>query len=175
LVKIGIISDTHITGNENPRKNNIILEQVKQAFHDIDEMIHVGDIIHENFLNELKKIAPTKAVRGNLDEIGDLKRFITFNIGKYNIGVIHKLPDDVEDFCQKYQLQILIYGHTHIPVIKGTSFNTLLLNPGSPTKPKAPPKRPLFKAPIARPTVMTLEIDNDDILKTFIINLNIEK
>ena len=31
----------------------------------------------------------------------------------------------------------------------------------------------MIKDPIARPSVITLEIDEDDILKTFIINLKI--
>ena len=63
--------------------------------------------------------------------------------------------------------------HTHIPLIKGTKFNTLLINPGSPTEPKSPPQKPGFLKPMARPSVITLNIDENDVMSTFIITLRI--
>jgi putative phosphoesterase len=171
MVKFGIVSDTHITSEDDPEKVEALLDQLKDVFKDVDEIIHAGDICEEFFLEELNKIAPTKAVVGKLDKIKSSKEFIKFNASVYNIGVIHKPPGNLEDFFKKQDLHILIYGHTHIPLIKGTQYNTLILNPGSPTYPKPPPKKPMFKEPIARPSVMTLEIDENDILKTFIINL----
>ncbi|MFW9782413.1 MAG: hypothetical protein ACFFFB_09045, partial [Candidatus Heimdallarchaeota archaeon] len=63
--------------------------------------------------------------------------------------------------------------HTHQPLIKGTPYNTLLINPGSPTKPVAPPQKRGFDKPVARSSVITLNIDKDEILTTFLINLNI--
>lgn len=173
MVRFGIISDTHINKNDDPEVINNLLKQLKYAFNDVDEIIHAGDVCEEFFLNELKKIAPTKCVRGNMDNITNLEDFIRFSAGKYNIGVIHKLPNNVEEFFKENELHILIYGHSHKPIIKGTPYNTLILNPGSPTKPKAPPVKKGFDKPIARPSVMTLEIEKNDILKTFIINLKI--
>ena len=173
MVKFGIISDTHITSEDNPEKVKALLDQLNYVFKNVDEIIHAGDICEEFFLEELKKIAPTKSVKGRLDKIKSSEEFIKFNASIYNIGVIHKLPENLEVFFKKNDLHILIYGHTHIPLIKGTQYNTLILNPGSPTYPKPPPKKPMFKEPVARPTVMTLEIDQSDILKTFIVNLKI--
>ena len=172
-MKLGIISDTHITHNDNKEKVSFLINQLKSIFKDVDEIIHAGDVCEEFFLKEIKGIAKTRCVRGNLDNIKNLKDFIKFYIGRYNIGVIHILPDDLEDFVKKHNLQILIFGHTHQPLIKGTNFNVLLLNPGSPTKPNAPVERPGFLKPLARPSVITLNIDEDDILSTFIINLKI--
>lgn len=171
MTKFGIISDTHITSEDDPKKINSLLVQLKDVFRDVDEIIHAGDVCEEFFLDELSKIAPTKIVIGKLDKIKNASEFIKFGVSVYNIGVIHKPPEDLEDFFKKNDLHILIYGHTHIPLIKGTQYNTLILNPGSPTYPKPPPKKPMFKEPVARPSVMTLEIDESDILKTFIINL----
>ncbi len=170
-MKLGIISDTHITNNNEKYKVNTLINQLKQVFKDIDEIVHAGDVCEEFFLEEIKEIAPTKCVKGNLDNINNLEIFTKFSIGRYNIGVIHLLPDNVEEFAKKHDLQILIFGHTHQPLIKGTHFNVLLLNPGSPTKPKAPLERPGFMKPVARPSIITLNIDENDILSTFIINL----
>ena len=168
-MKIGIISDTHF--NEEEDKINKFIVKLKNAFKDVDEIIHAGDICSQKFLNELNKIAPTRCVKGNLDKIKLLEDFIKFTVGPYNIGVIHKLPTDIEKFVKRHNLNILIHGHTHRPLIKGTEYNVLLLNPGSPTEPKAPLKKPGFRTPIARPSVMTLNIDENNILSTFIINL----
>jgi len=173
MVKFGIISDTHITKNDNPEKIKVLLNQLQQAFKDVDEIIHAGDVCDDFFLEELKKIAPTKCVRGNLDDINDLEDFIIFSAGKYNIGVIHELPENVENFFKENNLHILVSGHTHQPTIQGTPYQTLLINPGSPTKPKPPPQKRGFDKPIARPSVITINIDKEGLLTTFIINLKI--
>lgn len=172
MTRIGIIADTHVTEIFELEKKDKLLAEIHKAFKGVDEIIHAGDVCLESFLEELKKIAPTKCVKGNMDNL-DLEKYISFSIGKYNIGVIHKPPKDLESFFKEKDLHILIHGHTHQPLIKGTPYNTLIINPGSPTHPKAPPKKFMFKEPQARPSVITLEIDEDDMLKTFVINLKI--
>lgn len=172
-MKLGIISDTHVTTNYEKDNVSSLINQLKQAFKDVDEIIHAGDVCEDFFLNMIKEIAPTRCVKGNLDNIKNLDIFTKFYIGRYNIGVIHILPDNLEDFVKKNNINILIFGHTHQPIIKGTNFNVLLLNPGSPTMPKAPIERAGFMKPIARPSVITLNIDENDILSTFIINLKL--
>ncbi|KKN19200.1 hypothetical protein LCGC14_0948200 [marine sediment metagenome] len=172
-MKLGIISDTHITKNYDNNKLTTLLNKIKEVFRDTDEIIHAGDICEKIFLSEIKEIAPVRCVRGNLDKIKDLDIFTKFSVSCYNIGVIHKLPENLEEFVKKHNLNILIFGHTHQPLIKGTDFNVLLLNPGSPTKPKAPFKRPGFLKPIARPSVIILNIDDEDILSTYVINLKL--
>ncbi|MFX0103964.1 MAG: metallophosphoesterase family protein [Candidatus Hodarchaeota archaeon] len=171
-MKFGIISDTHITKNNDDRIISLI-NQLKQVFKDVDEIIHAGDVCEDFFLDDMKEIAPVRCVRGNLDKIKGLEIFTQFDVGCYKIGVIHILPENLEEFVKKHNLNVLIFGHTHQPLIKGTNFNVLLLNPGSPTKPKAPLEKPGFMKPIARPSVITLNIDKDEILSTFIANLKI--
>jgi len=172
-LKLGIISDTHITTEYDKDKLASLLNQLKEVFNDVDEIIHAGDICEEFFLDMINDIAQTRCVQGNLDNIKNLEKFAKFSVGRYNIGVIHILPENLEDFAKNNNIQILIFGHTHQPLIKGTEFNVLLLNPGSPTMPKAPLEKPGFKKPIARPSVITLKIDENDILSTFIINLKL--
>ncbi len=170
---MGIISDTHITTDYDKDKIATLMTQLKDVFKDVDEIIHAGDICEEFFLDMINEIAQTRCVKGNLDNIKDLEKFVKFTVGRYNIGVIHKLPENLEDFVRENNVQILIFGHTHQPLIKGTDFNILLLNPGSPTMPKAPLEKPGFKKPLARPSVITLKIDENDILSTFIITLKL--
>ena len=94
MVKFGILADTHITSENDPKKVRSLLDQIKEAFRDVDEIIHAGDICEEFFLNELKKIAPTKIVKGKLDKINISEDFIKFKANIYTIGVIHKPPEE---------------------------------------------------------------------------------
>jgi len=171
MVKFGIISDTHLSINDDVNLSKTLISQLKEIFLDVDEIIHAGDVIEPFILDLLKKIAPVRCVKGESDKITGLEEFIKFPVNSYNIGVIHKKPENLEDFFKKNDIHILVFGHTHQPLIKGTPYNTLLVNPGSPTKPKAPPPKRGFENPIARPTVITLKIDEDNILSTFIINI----
>jgi putative phosphoesterase len=172
VVKFGILADTHITLDTDPKIIKALLSELNTAFQDVEEIIHAGDVCEEYFLMELDQIAPTKCVEGHIDNIKNLERFIKFTAGSYKIGIIHEPPDNMEDFFKKNDLHILIHGHSHMPIIQGTKYNTLILNPGSPTDPKPPPKKPFFQDPVARPTVITLEIDEEtDIISTYTINL----
>ena len=172
-MKYGIISDTHITLNSNKELVMSLTEQLKQVFAEVDNIIHAGDVNELFFLEELETIAPVSCVKGNVDNFRDLKQFIKIHANPYNIGVIHILPENLEEFAKEHDLQIIVFGHTHIPVIKGTTYDLLLLNPGSPTKPKIPPQKPGFRKPVARPTVMTFNLDKDDIMSTFIVTLKL--
>ncbi len=173
MVKFGIISDTHITADFDKKKLTALIEQLKIAFKGVDEIIHAGDVCDEFFLSDLNKITPTKCVAGETDAHFLKEKFMKFSVGNYNIGVVHEQPEPLEEFYKQYNLKVLICGHSHQPMIVNTQFRMLLLNPGSPTFPKAPPKVRGFKDPIARPSVITLNIENDDIVTTFIVNLKL--
>jgi hypothetical protein len=170
-MKYGILSDTHIYSSTNKKKIDSLLEKLGIAFEDVEQIFHAGDVCEEFFLKELNKIAPTKCVMGNMDKIQGLDSFLKFSIGKYNIGLIHEPPRDLKTFFTNSNLHILIHGHTHRPLIKGTSYNTLILNPGSTTRPKAPKPKRGFATPKAKPSVIIMEIDEENLLKTFLIHL----
>lgn len=170
MVTLGIVSDTHITEENFSTLGVELLNHLRSAFKNVDEIIHAGDICSKIFLTKLDEIKPVRCVIGHEDSM-DLEPFIKFTRGSYTIGVIHKQPEDLEGFCKEKKLQILIFGHTHQPLIKGSNFNTLLINPGSPTFPKAPPHKTGFEIPTPKPSVGLLMIDDDDILSTYIVNL----
>jgi len=172
-MKYGIISDTHITLKDDFEKINGIIMQLKKVFKDVDEILHAGDVNEPFFLNDLKNIAPVKCVAGEEDLIENLERYIKFSTGSLNIGMIHKIPNNLEEFVINENLQVLITGHTHVHLIENKPYKVLILNPGSITYPKAPPEVMGFKKPIARPSVITLNIDENNVISTFLINLTI--
>jgi len=171
MVKFGIISDTHLSVKDDSKFSKSLINQLKEIFLDVDQIIHAGDISEPFFIDLLEEIAPIRSVKGESDKIAGLEEFIEISANKYNIGVIHEKPDGLEAFFSRNNIHILIFGHSHQPLIEGTTYNTLLINPGSPTKPMAPLPKRGFEKPIAKPTVITLKIDEDNILSTFVINL----
>ncbi|MFO8017220.1 MAG: metallophosphoesterase family protein [Promethearchaeia archaeon] len=171
-MKIGIIADTHLSQREDPEKFKSLLDQLSSSFKDVDRIIHAGDVCDKKLLRELETIAPTICVKGEEDQRLDEPQFKKIKAGIYKIGIIHQLPDHLKDFFDQNELDILIHGHTHYPLIKGTPYDKLLLNPGSPTNPKKAPKKTGFDEPRAKKTVLTLKIDEDtNMFSTFIVNL----
>lgn len=135
-MKIGIISDTHISKAERD-----LPQEVYKLFKNTDYIIHAGDISERFVIDKLEKIAPVIAVYGNNDS-DELKSFLLqkriIELGKFKIGILHgdgekgttlqRLPI----FFMGNQLDCIIFGHSHIPFNKIIN-NTLYFNPGSPT------------------------------------------
>jgi putative phosphoesterase len=153
---VGVISDTHIKDRASK-----IPDVVYDEFSDVDLIIHCGDLTSEYVLDELGDIAKLIAVKGNMDYLNLPKEKI-INIENFKIGVIHGdiiYPRGdllkMKYYCLEKNLDVLISGHTHTPLIKELNVQELnkriiLLNPGSPTVPRFPIK-----------TIMKIEIDEN--------------
>ena len=146
---IGVISDTLI-----PERANKIPKTVFETFADVEMILHAGDIVSRDVIDDLDKIAPTTCVHGNMDIMYGLnlpKRFV-ITVDGVKIGVDHGVVYPRGDTQQlKYigmemGVDVLITGHTHSPFIKQLD-EILLLNPGSPTVPR-----------MSDPSVMVLEV-----------------
>ena len=151
---IGVISDTHI-----PERADEIPKTVFEVFKDVNMILHAGDVVSISVIEQLKKIAPTVCVQGNMDQYYGLnlpKRNI-ITVEKFKIGLDHGEVYPRGDTQQlKYialemDVNVLITGHTHWAFINKIG-KILLLNPGSPTVPR-----------MSDPTVMLLKIENNTI------------
>ena len=101
-MRIGIVSDTH----------GLLRREVIEGLQGVDHIIHAGDIDKKEVLDELEKIAPLTAVRGNADKDWAVylseKALLEFEGNK--IYVIHN-KGKIDDFIM--DLPIIIYGHSH--------------------------------------------------------------
>ena len=61
-MKIGIISDTHI-----PKAAGEIPQKVYDEFKNCGLILHAGDHVSPAVMEDLRKLAPVKAVHGNMD------------------------------------------------------------------------------------------------------------
>ena len=56
-MKIGVVSDTH----------GLLRPEVTPALAGVERILHLGDVGKASILDELEKIAPVTAIRGNVD------------------------------------------------------------------------------------------------------------
>lgn len=141
---IGIISDTH----------GRLPQSISKIFKKTDLIIHAGDIGDPKIIDALEKIAPTRAVRGNMD-MGNWTRQLrqneTIEINHKRLHVIHDIYKlDINAESNNYH--VVIYGHTHRPQVEKQQ-GILYVNPGSAMQPR-------FGYP---PSVALLEINADSI------------
>ena len=123
-MSIGIISDTH----------GLLRTEVLRQLQGCDAILHAGDVGSREVLQALGEIAPTQAVRGNVDrdELAVLPLSLDVTLGGLRFAVAHRKSDLPEDLA-KYD--IVVYGHTHQWTQQWLDHSgggrTLLLNPGS--------------------------------------------
>ena len=130
-MKIGILSDTHLTQITRDFK-----ETIEKVFDGVDMIIHAGDITGISVFNYLSKWE-LRAVRGNMDDF-DLYNLLPEkrieNIMGKNIGIIHGkgAPGGIENVVlREFQdVDLIIFGHSHIP-LETKKNGVLLFNPGS--------------------------------------------
>ena len=112
------------------------------ALHKSQHIIHAGDVGSTEILDELARIAPLTAIRGNVDPgtgAGKLPETEVVELGGVSIYVLHDLSQlDLKPAAAGFQ--VVISGHSHVPK-QETRDGVLYFNPGS-----AGPRR--FKLPV---------------------------
>ncbi|GAB3658839.1 metallophosphoesterase family protein [Ramlibacter alkalitolerans] len=132
-MRIGLVSDTH----------DLLRPEVLDWLRGSDHILHAGDICGEAVLQELARIAPLTAVRGNNDRgawAGCLREREIVRLGGATILVVHDIAD-LRRAPPPADVAAVITGHSHKPLVDERD-GVLYVNPGS-----AGPRR--FKLPIS--------------------------
>lgn len=126
-MRLGIISDTH----------GLLRPEVYGIFSGVDLILHAGDIGSPDLLAELEAIAPVHAVWGNTDGF-DLRRrvpeILQVRIEGFDFLVVHghqlgtPTPEGLHDRWP--EAEIIIYGHTHRPLLVTVDQVVTVMNPG---------------------------------------------
>ena len=126
--------------------------EVFGALQGADLLLHAGDVGGRSVLDQLRVLAPVRAVYGNTDVAGDpaLEASLDLDVAGLSIHVSHGHEvgsPTPERLLARYAADVIVYGHTHKPLIerRGTR---LVINPGA-----AGPRRFNLKPSVARLTV----------------------
>lgn len=151
-MKIGVISDTHISGGSlHPKKlasriiNKVsdsakeLSDLVRPHFKDADLIIHAGDFVCSDVITALEEFGPVEGVAGNMDpheitSVLPVKKVVS--AAGFRIGIIHGFgaPKGLERKLRREfdDVDLIVFGHTHYP-FDGVVDGVRMFNPGSPT------------------------------------------
>ena len=130
---VGVISDTH----------GLLRPEALVALAEVEHILHAGDVGNIEILDELKKIAPVTAIRGNVDVYGDCAKLPATEMVElsgrffYLVHSVHDLDIDPK----AAGVDVVVSGHSHKPLVE-TKKGVMYLNPGS-----AGPRR--FSLPVS--------------------------
>jgi putative phosphoesterase len=133
-VRLVVVADTH--GQPHPRAGELVAREKP------DRILHAGDIGALSVIDELAKIAPTLAVRGNIDvhapELPDERTLdlIEGDQRLLTLLLLHiavngpKLRADAARRAHAEGASLVICGHSHVPFV-GRDRGCTVFNPGS--------------------------------------------
>jgi uncharacterized protein len=126
-MRLGVIADTH----------GLLRPEVFDAFARVDHILHAGDIGSLELLTELEALAPVTAVYGNTDgfEIRErVPQVARLELDGFDIVVTHGdqfgSPTPEQLNVAFPEAQILVYGHTHRPLLTLVDVVVTVMNPG---------------------------------------------
>jgi uncharacterized protein len=151
-MKIGLVSDTH----GSARTFRKVLDG---PFKNVDIILHAGDVLYHGARNPLTEGYNTTALaeminglpvpiliaKGNCDSDVDqlvldtpiMSPYVFLYVEGMRIVVVHgdgKKEEDLANMVRKFDLSLLVHGHSHIPRIRKAG-HRLIVNPGTPTIP----------------------------------------
>ena len=126
-MRVGVIADTH----------GLLRPEIFDVFKQVDHILHGGDVGGPEILIELEAIAPVTAVYGNVDppEIrARLLQVAALELDGFDIVVTHgdqfshPTPAKLHDAFPR--AEIIVYGHTHRPLLELVDRTVTVMNPG---------------------------------------------
>ncbi|HKU40485.1 MAG TPA: metallophosphoesterase family protein, partial [Polyangiales bacterium] len=133
-LRLGIVADTH--SQPHPDAARWLAELAPDA------ILHAGDIGDLRVLDQLAAVAPTIAVRGNIDErASDLPDAVAVDVksgadSALKLLLLHiavhgpKIRADAARLAARHAAKLIVCGHSHVP-FAGRDRGLVVFNPGS--------------------------------------------
>ena len=155
-VRVLLLADTHV-----PRRAKDLPAEVWRAVESADVVVHAGDWVDVALLDSIEaRSERLVGVHGNNDGSAlraRLPEVARDTIGGVRFGVVHETGPAAgrERRCEEAygDLDVLVFGHSHIPWDTVTPRGLRLLNPGSPTDRRRQPHC----------TYLTLTVDDGEL------------
>lgn len=140
-MRVVVLADTHI----RPGGRRRLPDAVYDLLDDAEAILHAGDVLVADLLDELGGFAPVFAVLGNNDVelAGRLPEERVEVLGGVTVGMIHDSGPSAGRPARMRrrfpQADLVVYGHSHIPYDGPGAEGQWLFNPGSPTDRRSQP------------------------------------
>jgi putative phosphoesterase len=150
-MRLLILADTHV-----PRRARDLPAAVWSQVDGCDAVVHAGDWVDVSLLDELEARAPVVGCWGNNDgpELrARLPEVARVTLAGVRFAVVHETGASTgrdERMAAQYpDVDVLVFGHSHIPWDATASTGLRLLNPGSPTDRRRQPVCTYLTAEVA--------------------------
>jgi putative phosphoesterase len=160
MTEIVVLADTHIRRGGTRR----LPSEVYAALERADLVLHAGDVVTGAVLEDLARFAPTLAVLGNNDAelVGQLPEQRLFTVEGLQVAMVH---DSGARKGREARLRrrfptadLVVFGHSHIPVDAEGLDGQRLFNPGSPTERRRQPVHTYGRLRVADGRLVSHEI-----------------
>ena len=131
-----VLADTHI----RPGRARRLPDAVYGALAQVDVVLHAGDVLTRDLLDELSGFAPVHAVLGNNDHtlVGVLPETLVLDLDGVRVAMVHETGATKGRAARVHRrfpdAAVVIYGHSHQPDDSIGVDGQRLFNPGSPTE-----------------------------------------
>jgi len=157
-VRVAVIADTHV------RPGGSLPPHVWDQLHHADVILHAGDVLTGELLDELGAVAPLHAVLGNNDT--GLERRLPDRIEVELAGVqVAMVHDSGARAGRERRMQrwfpdaaLVVFGHSHEPTDREGEGGQRLFNPGSATTRRRQPHHTMGWLDLADGEVLRHEI-----------------
>ncbi len=161
MVRLLLLADTHV-----PKRARDLPAAVWRAVDDAEVVLHAGDWIDLATLDRLEeRAARLVGVWGNNDGPGLRERLpevARATLGGVRFGMVHETGAATGREARMDRafpgLDVLVFGHSHIPWDQEGLDGQLLFNPGSPTERRRQPHRTMATMDLADGRVVATRI-----------------
>lgn len=156
-----VVADTHLTATTLDRMPG----EVWAMADDADVVLHAGDVVSAEVLTALAARAPTHAVLGNNDEGRlSLPATVELALAGATVAMVHDSGPTKGRHRRMARLfpeaDVVVFGHSHAPLVERDGDGPLLVNPGSPTHRRRQPVHTVAWLDVggAAPTARIVEV-----------------
>ena len=142
-MRVAVLADTHA-----PLRWRSCPPEVARKLEGVDLILHAGDVCRAWVLDELRGFAPVRAVLGNNDtrDVADwgAPETLTLDLDGLRVGMVHDAgPAGGRARRMRRRFphsDLVVFGHSHVPLDLADREGPRLLNPGSPTDRRRQPR-----------------------------------
>jgi len=141
-VRVLVLADTHVRTGGSRRLPDVVYDELDHA----EAIVHAGDLVAPELLDELAGFAPVYAVLGNNDAelFGTLPETRHLVLGGVAVAVVHDSGPRAgreRRMARRFPAaSVVVYGHSHIPDDRVGLGDQRVFNPGSPTDRRSQPR-----------------------------------